>query len=178
MTHLPFQDWLFEDTLDATQADQLHSHLETCDECRELQAAFGQVENSLRRAPLVQPAQDFVIRWQGKLELERSRLHKRQIRLGFAFGLGGVVVLLGLLAILLWPLLDSLDALGWAIVYQLYLGLLYFRQIAETFAILAKALAPALPLVLSIVALGLLTQAGVLWVVSYRYITNPRRIVI
>ena len=64
------------------------------------------------------------------------------------------------------------------IVYQLYLGLLYFRQVADTFAILAKALAPALPLVFSIVALGLLTQAGVLWVVSYRYITNPRRIVI
>jgi hypothetical protein len=116
------------------------------------------------------------MRWQAKLEAERSRLHKRQIRLAFAIGLGGALVLLGLLAFLFWPLLDSLDSLLWAAVYQLYLAFSFVRQIGGTLADLARVLAPALPLVFWVLILGLLTQASVLWVVSYRYITNPRRI--
>ena len=176
MTHLPFQDWLFEDTLDVTQADALHSHLDTCTECCELLGAFHQVENSLHSEPLVAPAPGFTMRWQARLEAERSRLHKRQVRLAFAFGLGGALVLLGLLAILVWPWFDSLDALLWAGVYQLYLAFTFVRQVGGTLAVLARALAPALPLVFWVLILGLLTQASVLWVVSYRYITNPRRI--
>jgi hypothetical protein len=178
MTHLPYQDWLFEDTLDSTQADLWQSHLETCAECRDLEAAFQQVEHNLRTTPQVAPAVGFAMRWQARLELERSRLHKRQIRLAFAFGVGGILILLGLLAILFWPLLDSLDALGWAAVYQLYLVLVFAHQAVDAIAILGRALRPVLPLVLWVMALGLLTQAAVLWVVSYRYITNPRRIVI
>lgn len=176
MTHQPFQDWLFDDTLDVTQADALHSHLDTCTGCRDLSGAFHQVENSLHAAPFVAPAPGFTERWQARLEAERSRLHKRQIRLAFVVGLSGALVLLGLLAILFWPLLDSLDALLWASVYQLYLAFTFIRQVGGPLATLARALAPALPLVFWVLILGLLTQMSVLWVVSYRYITNPRRI--
>ncbi|OGO35003.1 MAG: hypothetical protein A2W35_17615 [Chloroflexi bacterium RBG_16_57_11] len=176
MTHLPFQDWLFEDTLDVIQADALHSHLETCVECRSLEGAFQQVEHSLRSTSQVAPAAGFTLRWQEKLEVERGRLHKHQIRLAFAFGLGGALILLGSLAILFWPLLDSLDALLWAVVYQLYLAFTVVHQVGGILAALARALAPALPLLFWVLILGLLTQASVLWVVSYRYITNPRRI--
>jgi hypothetical protein len=176
MTHQPFQDWLFEDTLDVTQADALHSHLDRCAECSDLLGAYHQVESSLHAAPFVAPAPGFTNRWQARLEAERGRLHRRQVRLAFAVGLAGALALLGLLTILLWPLLDSLDALLWAGVYQLYLVFTIVRQVGGTLAGLARALAPVLPLLFWVVALGLFTQAGVLWVVSYRYITNPRRI--
>lgn len=175
MTHQTFQDWLFEDTLDAGQADALHSHLETCADCRNLVGAFRLVERSLHAAPLVAPTPGFTLRWQSLLEAERSRLHRRQVRYAALIGLSGAVILLGLLAILLWPLLDSLDALLWAGVYQLYLAFAFLRGAGEALGAFARGIALVLPVVAWILALGLLTQAGVLWVVSYRYMTNPRR---
>jgi anti-sigma factor RsiW len=178
MSHQAFQDWLFEDTLDVTQSDALHSHLETCLECRSLVGAFRQVEHGLRAAPLVAPTDGFTLRWQARLEAERGRSHQRQVWLALGVGLSGALTLLGLLALLFWPMLDSLDALLWAGAYQLYLAFAFARQAGEITGAFAKALAPSLPLVFWIVALGLLTQASVLWVVSYRYMTNPRRIVI
>jgi anti-sigma factor RsiW len=178
MTHQPFQDWMFEDALDVTSADALHSHLETCVECRSLVGAFHQVEHSLRAAPLVAPAEGFTLRWQARLEADRGRMHRRQVWLALGIGLSGALTLLGLLLLLAWPLLDSLDALLWAGAYQLYLAYAFALAVAESLGGFARALAPALPLVFWVVALGLLTQACVLWVVSYRYITNPRRIVI
>jgi anti-sigma factor RsiW len=176
MTHQPFQDWLFEDALDAGQADALHSHLETCADCRSLVGAFRQVERSLHAAPLVAPTPGFTLRWHSRLEAERSRLHHRQLRIAAVIGVSGAVILLGLLAILLWPLLDSLDALLWAGVYQLYLAFVFLRSASETLGAFARGVALVLPVAAWILALGLLTQAGVLWVVSYRYMTNPRRI--
>jgi hypothetical protein len=84
--------------------------------------------------------------------------------------------LLALLAVLIWPLLDSLDVLFWAGAYQAYLAFSFFRSASETLGAFARGLAMVLPVAVWILALGLLTQASVLWVVSYRYMTNPRRI--
>jgi anti-sigma factor RsiW len=178
MTHQPFQDWMFDDALDVTHSDALHSHLETCTECRSLVGAFQQVEHTLRAAPLVAPTPGFTLRWQAQLDAERGRLHRRQVRWAFVIGVCGAFTLLGLLALLFWPLLDSLDALLWVGAYQLYVAFAFLRGAGETLGVFARALAPLLPLVFWVVALGLLTQASVLWVVSYRYMTNPRRIVI
>jgi hypothetical protein len=176
MTHQPFQDWLFEDTLDVAQADALRSHLETCVECRSLVGAFHQVERSLHAAPLVAPTQGFTLRWQSRLEAERGRLHHRQVKVAAVIGVSGALILLALLAILLWPLLDSLDALLWAGAYQAYLVFTFVRSASGTLGAFARSLAMVLPAAAWILALGLLTQASVLWVVSYRYMTNPRRI--
>lgn len=176
MTHQPFQDWIFEDTLDVTQADAFQSHLEACAECRSLAGAFRQVENSLRTAPMVAPVPGFTLRWQARLEAERRRQHRSQVGLALAIGLSGAITLLALLAVLFWPALDSLDALLWAAAYQLYIALAFARQAVEVVGDFVRYLAPALPLVFWVFALGLLTQACVLWVVSYRYMTNPRRI--
>lgn len=176
MTHQPYQDWLFEDTLDVTQTDALRSHLDACVECRSLVGAFHQVEHSLRTAPLVAPTPGFTLRWQDKLDAERSRLHRRQVRLALAFGLSGAFILLALLAVLLWPLLDLLDALLWAGAYQFYLVYAFVLNAGQALGAFAKGLALVMPLAVWVLAVGLLTQASVLWVVSYRYMTNPRRI--
>jgi anti-sigma factor RsiW len=177
MTHQPFQDWLFEDTLDAAQADALHRHLETCVECRSLVGAFHQVERSLHATPLVAPTAGFTLRWQSRLEAERGRAHCRQVRVAAVVGVSGALLFLALLAVVLWPLLDSLDALLWAGAYQAYLIFTFVRSASETLGAFARGLAMVLPVAAWILALGLLTQASVLWVVSYRYMTNPRRII-
>jgi hypothetical protein len=176
MNHQPYRDWLFEDTLDSSKADALHSHLDACVECRSLVGAFHQVEHSLHTAPLVAPSEGFTLRFQERLDAERVRLHRRQIRLALVFGISGALILLVLLAILFWPLLDSLNAFLWAAAYQLYLGLIFVRQAGQFLAVFAKGLALVLPLAVWVLALGMFTQAIVLWVVSYRYMTNPRRI--
>lgn len=176
MNHQPYRDWIFEDTLDSLKTDALHSHLEACVECRSLVGAYHQVEHSLRTAPLVAPTQGFNLRFQARLGAERERLHRRQVGLALVFGVGGALALIILLALLFWPLLDSLNGFLWAGAYQLYLAFVFLRQAGEFLAGIARGLALALPLVVWIVALGLFTQALVLWVVSYRYMTNPRRI--
>jgi small-conductance mechanosensitive channel len=175
MTHQPFQDWLFEDALDSTQADALHSHLDTCVECRSLVGAFHQVERSLHAAPLVAPTPGFTLRWQSRLDAERNRLHRRQVRFAAVIGVSGALIFLALLAVLLWPLLDSLDALFWAGAYQTYLVFAFVRNASQTLGAFARGLVMVLPVAAWILALGLLAQASVLWVVSYRYMTNPRR---
>jgi hypothetical protein len=103
-------------------------------------------------------------------------MHRRQVKLALVGGISGALILLALLAVLFWPLLDSLDALLWAGVYQAYLAFVFVRGAGEIVAAFAKGLALVLPLAVWVLALGVLTQAMVLWVVSYRYMTNPRRI--
>ena len=176
MNHQPYRDWLFEDTLDGSKADALHSHLETCVECRSLVGAFRQVEHSLHAAPLVAPTEGFTLRFQARLDAERGRMHRRQVKLALVGGISGALILLALLAVLFWPLLDSLDALLWAGIYQAYLAFVFVRGAGEIVAAFAKGLALVLPLAVWVLALGVFTQAMVLWVVSYRYMTNPRRI--
>ena len=178
MNHMPYQGWIFEDrqTLDKADISALQSHLAVCAECSALAEDLQQVEQVLRAQPLQGPTEGFTLRWQARLEAERSRQHRRQVGLALMIGLSGALTLLTLLAVLFWPALDSLDALLWAAAYQLYIALAFARQAVGIVGEFVRYLAPALPLVFWVFALGLLTQACVLWVVSYRYMTNPRRI--
>ena len=73
MNHQPFENWLLsEDTLSPENASALRGHLETCDHCRELQAAWTDVSNLFQDVPDIEPAPGFVNRWQTRLEVERQ----------------------------------------------------------------------------------------------------------
>lgn len=73
MNHQPFENWLLsEETLNPDEALELEAHLETCDHCRELQAAWLGVINLFQDVPELEPIPGFVNRWQDRLAIDRQ----------------------------------------------------------------------------------------------------------
>lgn len=178
MTHLPYQDWLFDDlqSLSAVQMTELKQHLQDCDECRGLSGALGRVEATLKQKVMVGPAAGFTQRWQARLQEERLRLHRRQTRLTLLLTVSALVTLLSALTIFAWPWLVSLKAVFWAAMYQLFNFYLFLAAIGEFMTSLLLAMTRVVPLVGWVLAIGMVFELGVLWVVSYRLLTNPRRL--
>ena len=179
MNHLPYEDWLFERPQDLTaqQNAELQIHLEDCAQCRSLIASLGHVEHTLRSAPPVAPQTGFASRWQVRLETERRRAHWRQVGVTLGLSLAGLGILLACLALLTWPWLDSIDATFWAGLYQLFGFYSLFQSVGGFFRDLFLAVFDVLPLVMWVFVFGIICQLGVLWVVSYRLLTNPRRLI-
>lgn len=145
--------------------------------CRNLLAALGDVEHTLRSAPTVAPVSGFAARWQLRLEAERRRAHQRQVTMTLGLSLVGLAALLACLVMVTWPWMDALDATFWAGIYQLYGFYTFFQAVGEFFSTMFLAAFDVLPLALWILALGIISELGVLWVVSYRLLTNPRRLI-
>ena len=178
MTHLPYQDWLFDDLqlLSDPQKVELKQHLQTCAECRGLSGALNHVEISLKQKVMAAPAAGFTQRWQARLQEERLRLHRRQTRLTMLMTVSALFTLLSALVIFAWPWLSSLKAVFWAGVYQFYGFYLLLAGIGEFMTSLLLAMTSVIPLVGWVLAFGMVFELGVLWVVSYRLLTNPRRL--
>jgi hypothetical protein len=178
MNHLPYQDWLFEETqpLSDTQMSELQQHLRECAECRELSSALRQMEASLKMKPMAAPAEGFTLRWQARLQDERALAHRRQTRLTLGFILAGLAGLLGALIVFVWPWLSVLEAVFWAAAYQLYSVVLFLAEVGEFMTNLLQAMTQVIPLAGWVLAIGMVFELGVLWVVSYRLLTNPRRL--
>ena len=179
MNHTRYQDWLFElseGPLGPEQVVALDAHLRDCPDCRSLAESWGHAERSLRRAELAAPQPGFSQRWQARLAQSRQRLHRRQTIAVLSAGSVGVLLLLVILATLAWPWLHSPSLLLWAWVYQVFGIYLAAAQTGRALQSVFSELSGAISLVIWIFALGLFSMLSVLWVVSYRILTNPRRI--
>lgn len=96
MSHQPFESWLLSDqTLDEEQQYMLHEHLDECQQCRSISAAWSHVQDLMALDSTPEPAPGFTQRWQTHLSTFQ---HKRQQRrmwiltLGL-MGLGGLIFL-------------------------------------------------------------------------------------
>ena len=179
MTHQPYEDWLLDEpnTLLPDQAADLQAHISNCASCRSLSEALGQVEMRLRTDPHMEPAAGFSLRWQERLEVERLRRHRRQTWTALISGLVVLVIMLLLLAVASGPFLQNADDAFWTRVVH-SINILGWLQSAGRFLVaLLGSIADVLPLVLWIFGIGLVCELGVLWVVSYRLLTNPRRVI-
>ncbi len=182
MTHQPYLDWLFIDpdqpmeALDAEQTAKLRAHLAECPECSQLDSAWQSVALELKKSPLASPKAGFASRWEARLEVERLKQHRRQSLGMLVFSLVGAFVLLAALVILAWPLVTSPGLVLWATVYQLmrWFSIIGVAQQFSTSVLRAADLSFS-PMVW-LFATGLLTMLGVLWVVSYRFLTIPRSV--
>src|SRR5512141_510035 len=118
--HLPFEDWLLSDAaLTPEENRSLREHLLSCDSCRQLSAAWQEVESQLRSAPTVAPAEGFTARWIERLEEDHQKIHRRQTLLILMFCLGGAAFLFASLGILALPLIPQPDAILWSLAYRL-----------------------------------------------------------
>jgi hypothetical protein len=186
MNHQLYQDWLFEthdqssekdaESLTPQQEADLRAHLQSCQECGKLADSWREVEGQLRRTPEAAPEPGFTARWQARLEVDRLRLHRRQTLATLGFSVAGAFLLIGSLLVLGLPWLKAPSLLWWSWIYQLITMFTYADSVREALTALFRTTSGAVPLAGWVFFAGLLSELGVLWVVSYRLLTNPRRI--
>ena len=192
MNHQQYEEWLFvnyeelaatqrggegpEERLTPQQQTDLQAHLIECADCSLLAEAWQAVDTHLRDAPTLEPQPGFTSRWEARLQVERQQVQRRQTLAVLGFSAFGVILLLGSLALLILPVIQTPKALVWAGVYRLITLLSYLQLAQDVFLPFFQAAAGAVPLFGWLIVVGVLTQLGVLWVVSYRVLTNPWRI--
>ncbi len=192
MNHKLYEDWLFakpsedwrtadlpvaDETLTSQEAKALQEHLSACESCQQLSHAWRELDTHLTAAPLVGPAPGFTSRFQLRLEAERRRIERRQSFVVLGFSVAGAVLALGSLAVLFWPWLKTPSALMWAGAYRLFSLAWFFEAVGDFFTSLAVTMASVISPLWFILFVGLVCELAVLWVVSLRLLTNPRRII-
>jgi anti-sigma factor RsiW len=182
MNHHLYEEWLFasldptEQALTEEQAAALQEHLPGCESCRALAESWRQVETQLERVEQLAPPAGFASRWQERLEVERQRTHRRQTTLALACGIVGAMLLLGVLLVSFWPWLQSPAVLVWAGLYRLFALAFYFLAAREFVVSLFSPLVRFLPAIWLALFAGLVCELVVLWIVSLRFLTEPRRV--
>jgi hypothetical protein len=184
MNHKTFEDWLFtdleqpEDTLNREQSQRLHAHLETCESCQQLALSWRAVELDLKAAPMAAPAPGFTSRWEARLMAERKRLERRQSLAILGFSVAGAVLLLGSLLLLAWPWLQSPSVVLWGWLYRLLTLTSVVSTVGDILATMFQSVTGLVSPGWWILIAGLVCELAVLWVVSFRLLTNPRRIML
>ena len=116
-----------------------------------------------------------VLRWQGRLEADSQRMQRKQSLAILGLSMAGAALLLGSLLIVLWPVLQSPQVLFWTWVYRLMGLYTTLGTIQEFTSVLLQTMFGVIPLIWWVIIAGILSELGVLWVVSLRWLTNPQR---
>ena len=177
MSHQHFEELIFrEDELSTQEAGALQEHLEKCASCNQLALSNHAVETHLKTAAMIAPAPHFVNRWQARLENEYRRSINRQNRFMVILSWSAVFVFLGALLYLAWPMLQTPKVVVLTYLYQLLGIVSLVNETQNLTSGLFDGLSGGIPVIWLVLLVGVLTQIGVIWVVSYRYLTNPRRV--
>ena len=182
MNHQPYEEWLFYDPespdekLSNDDILKLEEHLEVCPSCRLLKNTWNEVEVELNLAPQISPEPGFTARWLRRLDKVNEYQNRKQAVSVFLFTLIGISVLLVILIALLWPFISSPNVLFWSFydrfINAYSLGYIVLTSITALFSTSIKFV----PISLWIFLVGIIFELGVIWLVSYRLLTLPRRI--
>lgn len=182
MNHQPYLEWIFSDgeigldRLNQQQRYEFDQHLNSCSSCRSLFSAWHATEVYLQNQSLISPKPGFTSRWKLRLEEDRKLFHRRQTKVTLAVSIGGSLLLLVLLFLLTWPWLRSPSLLVWTWIYHIFFLYSYVGLVNEIIVRVIQSATFVIPITWLIILIGILSELGVLWIVSYRLLTNPRRI--
>jgi len=102
-------------------------------------------------------------------------MQRKQSLAILGLSMAGAALLLGSLLVVLWPVLQSPQVLFWTWVYRL-MGLYATLGTVQEFAsVLLRTIFGVIPWIWWVIIAGILSELGVLWVVSFRWLTNPQR---
>lgn len=178
MKRHPFEEWLLDDNpLSVEEASALENHLQNCEPCRQLSESWKAVETELLNAPLIGPRPGFTARWQERLAAEQKALERRQSLAFLGFTIFGAILLFGSLTILAMPLLQNPELLIWAWLYRLGEVASVLHTADAFFGSLFRSVFSIIPFSGWILLVGVMSEMAVLWLVSFRLITNPRRVI-
>ena len=175
MNHQPFRDWLLsEEKLSAQQSHGLQEHLQSCDSCKQIEAAWMEVESTFHKIPQVSPEPGFTTRWQAHLADYQLRKQQRGgwVTIGFAFLI--VSSLVGLLITQLWSLIQAPGP--YLVVW--FNRLLSFVSIFFTFQNFIRSFSGNVPIYTFLglfFLVGMVSFMSVLWLATYRRLSMERR---
>jgi predicted anti-sigma-YlaC factor YlaD len=177
--HLLIEEWLFStSSLTPEEHAQLQEHLKSCESCRQLSEAWQEVEYRLNSAPLRAPEPGFTSRWQSRLAQEQLRQQQLQTVYVLAMGVGVALSLILLLGLLAWPMVRN--PLPYLMVwsYQLTTSFYFFSGVGRALGTVARTLFGLVPGTLWVAMLVALGSLQVVWIVAYRKLTSPRRVIV
>jgi hypothetical protein len=171
MNHQPYETWLLSEHQGTpAQNVELQQHLETCPDCRKLDAGWKEARQQIQDAALVSPRPGFTARYQASLAERQARLARLQtLRLvgGLAGGLALVSLALGVWVVFtttpLLVLLSAVDALS-----QLVHAFSSFEQVVQ---ILLSNTHPVVAVIAWILVTGWAAVLSTAWVWSVYRIT-------
>ena len=182
MKHQTYEDWLFTyygDTTEMMSSERvsaLQEHLQSCESCRQMANAWELVEMQLSAKPMLEPKPGFTNRWQAHLRADRNRMHQRQTASVLIFSSVSIAILIAVLLTLVWPWMRSPNVFLWTWLYRTFTIYAYAGVVGDIMGTLFQTATGVIPLTWWVVFVGLISELGVLWIVSYRLLTNPRRI--
>jgi hypothetical protein len=177
MNHLPFKEWLLsEEALTQEQDQAFQEHLRGCAECRQAQAAWGEVNNLFQRTAQVKPAAGFTDRWQSRLAARQAR--RQRIQLGIALG-GGIILALVLLILLGSQIAAVIQApTQFLLTFLAQLaGLFVLALSLQDFLVVIFKGFPLIPLLGIVLSVGFISFLGVLWLAACQQLVIARRFV-
>lgn len=175
--HQPFEDWLLSDSPLSEQENlQLKEHLDRCETCRLLSAAWRSVEQQFSLAVQMSPAVGFAERWQGVLAADLGKKFRQQTVITLAiFGIG-TLMLFGLLSLFLFPVIQTPLPYLLTSLYRVTLLVASVSNLLSAVSkLLQKFISIAPPFVWVTVVVVLITSISI-WLVSIQKLTNIRRV--
>lgn len=179
MNHQFFENLLLSDSeLTQVESTLLKEHLQECEACRQFSIALEDVDNMFRNTACVSPAIGFTHRWQETLVQDNKKRQKRQIWLILSLGVLSIAALFLLLGLSVLPVFLSPITILWAEVFNLVSWFSAIEWIVGILLMIFKAaytvVPPSLWIALSFAFMGLCA----IWVVAFKQVTAPRRLLI
>jgi hypothetical protein len=177
MSHHPYEDLIFSDQeLTKQEAMALNDHLQECDACYQLSVASKEIEGWLDEAKMIEPEPGFMTRWQISFEAQKRQSEFRQNRAMLISTIGGGVVIFAAIIYLIWPMIQSPKVYLVTYLYQI-LSLFSVANLVQGFVSgLSSSLDNGITWLLLTLGAGLITLLSVIWVVSLRVLSRPRRV--
>ena len=183
MGHQPFESWLLSaGPLMPEDERRLQDHVATCESCKELSFAWGEVESLFRESALEEPKPGFANRWQIRLEnlaIEQNLRKQKMISWGFiSLTVGAALLILSIMVILFFSTVQS--------PIQVFVsGITFFAGLLALLSAFQVAFIPALDVIFTgmppmiwfmlFIALSLVI---LLTTLSIRRYIFPRRVVL
>jgi len=178
MKHQPFDMWLFEEeALSPDQGRALAEHLESCEHCRTLAAAWSAVEGQILSTSQIEPAPGFTQRWRVRLADDNRRSGQRQLGAVLLSMTVGLVTLTLLFGAQLLPLLKPAIPIitQW---FSKIVGVIgHLNLVREILGVLFKIMVEDIPMVYRVALPISLAGLSALWIVSLHRLSfqNLRR---
>ena len=172
MNHLPFEEWLLNETaVTPEQKRDLDLHLRSCAYC----SALLETGRMLNNAKTAAPAAGFTVRFQARLAERKIADRRRRLWGAFLFTSGGLVLLMWLAG----PYVASFSASPAAWISEIvswfvFIGTTLFALFDASLVILS-VIPNFLPPLAWMVLLSMIAGVGLLWTVSiWRFVRVPQ----
>lgn len=177
--HLLIEEWLLSASdLTPEESHQLQEHLKSCESCRQLSEAWQEVEYRLKSSPMRSPQAGFTARWQQRFVADRLRRQQWQTVSMLAVGGGIALALLATLAVWAWPVVQNPLPYLMLWVYRLTTIFYTLSGVGQALDTVVRAILRLVPGTLWVAILVALGSLGVIWIVAFRKLTSPRRVIL